>query len=193
MRTIKRLVAPMLVAFAPAAALAAGGEEGLSSLVSLAPGSILWTILTFIILLLVLGKFAWGPIVRGLEAREEKIYGAIEQASKDREEAEKLLEEYRSKLSEASGEITDRLARADKQAQATIEQAKADAQAQAEQMLDRAKAEIDGQRDKVAAELKAQVVELASEIAAAAIGDSFDKPEHLDLIKKRLEQAEKNS
>ncbi|MFH0881686.1 MAG: F0F1 ATP synthase subunit B [bacterium] len=170
-------------------------EEGgsLGNLISVAPGSMLWTILTFLLLLIVLWRFAWGPIVKGLEAREDKIYGAIEKAQQNREEAEKLLEEYQEKLKQASNEIADRLAKADKQALTTVEQAKLEAQQSAEKMLERAKAEIERQRDKVVAELKAQVVDLAAQIASAAIGESFDKPQHLEIIRKRLEQAEKNS
>jgi F-type H+-transporting ATPase subunit b len=187
----------ILVAFVflllPLAALASEKGGGLGSLISIAPGSMLWTILTFVLLLIVLGKFAWGPIVRGLEAREEKIYGAIEKAQQEREEAEKLLADYQAKLQQASSEIADRLSKADKQTQAILEQAKGEAQQETERMLDRAKAEIEGQRDKAAAELKAQVVGLAAMIASAAISESFDKPQHLEIIRKRLEQAEKNS
>lgn len=192
MRMKQALVAFVFLSL-PLTAYASSEGGGLGNLISVAPGSMLWTILTFLLLLFVLWKFAWGPIVKGLEAREEKIYGAIDKAQQDREEAEKLLSDYQKKLSEASSEISDRLSKADKQARETIELAKTDAQAQAEQMLERAKSEIDSQRDKVAAELKAQVVELSADIAAAAIGESFDKPQHLELIRKKLEQAEKSS
>lgn len=191
MRFKTTLVAFVTLLF-PFSAFASEEGGGLGNLISVAPGSMLWTILTFLLLLIVLWKFAWGPIVKGLEAREEKIYGAIDKAQQDREEAEKLLGEYQEKLKEASNEIAERLAKADKQALATVEQAKAEAQQSAEQMIERAKAEIDRQRDKVAAELKAQVVDLAAQIATAAIGESFDKPQHLEIIRKRLEQAEKN-
>jgi len=193
MRSSRYLVASALLAVSPAVALASGSGEGLSSLVSIAPGSILWTLLTFFVLLLILGKFAWGPIIRGLEAREEKIYGAIEQAQQDREDAEKLLEEYKEKLQQASGEIAERLAKADVQAQAKIDEAIKQAGDEADKRISRAEAEINAQRDKVAAELKAEVVGLASNIAAAAISEAFDKPQHLELIRKRLEQAEKTS
>lgn len=192
MRFKTTLVALVILLF-PLAAFASEEGGGLGNLISVAPGSMLWTILTFLLVLAVLWKFAWGPIVRGLESREEKIYGAIEQAQRDREEAEKLLADYRAKLAEASSEISDRLSKADKQARDTIEQAKSEAQTQSEKLIERAKSEIEGQRDKAVAELKAQVVELSAEIAAAAIGESFSKPQHLELIKRKLEQAEKGS
>ena len=76
----------------------ASEEGGLGSLISIEPGSMLWTLITFVLLLLVLWKFAWGPIVKGLEARENRIKGAIEQAEHDRAESEQLLRQYEEKL-----------------------------------------------------------------------------------------------
>jgi len=185
------LVAPALLVL-PAAALASGGE-GLGSLISVAPGSMLYTLITFVLLLLILWKFAWGPIVKGLEKREETIHGAIEKAQNDREEAEKLLKDYEEKLKSASSEISDRLTKADKEAQARVEQAKEQAREEGEKLIARAKQEIESQKDKVSAELKAEVAELAASVAAAAISESFDKDDQLRIIKRRLEQVENPS
>ena len=191
MRNARYLVAPVLLAL-PMAALASEGG-GLGSLISLEPGSTLYTLITFVLLLLILWKFAWGPIVKGLEAREEKIHGAIEQAQRDREQAEKLLKEYEKKLTTASQEISERLTKADKEAQARIDQAKTEATEEGNKLLARAKEEIEAQKQKVSAELRAEVAELASSIASAAIGESFAKEDHLRIIQRRLEQVEKPS
>lgn len=120
-------------------AVFASSEGGLGNLISIAPGSMLWTLLTFFILLIVLWKFAWGPIIKGLEAREEKIQGAIDQAQRDRKEAARLLREYEEKLKAASAEISDRINKADQDAAARIEQASLEARDKAEKLLDRAK------------------------------------------------------
>ena len=191
MRNARYLVAPALLALPMAAMASEGG--GLGSLISLEPGSTLYTLITFVLLLLILWKFAWGPIVKGLEAREEKIHGAIEQAQRDREQAEQLLREYEEKLKNASQDIADRLSKADKEAQVRIEQARAEANEEGSKLLARAKEEIEAQKDKVSAELRGEVAELATSIAAAAIGESFDKEDQLRIIKKRLEQVEKPS
>jgi len=192
MRNARYLVAPALLAL-PVAALASEGGGGLGSLISLEPGSMLYTLLTFFILLLILWKFAWGPIVKGLEAREEKIHGAIEEAQRDREEAQKLLQDYEEKLKTASQEISERLSKADKEAQARIEQAKQQASDEGEKLIARAKQEIEAQKEKVSGELRAEVADLAASIAAAAIGESFEKEDQLRIIKRRLEQVEKPS
>lgn len=191
MRTKVTLVAPALLVGVSSACAAEG--EGLGSLISLAPGSMLYTLIAFLLLLFILWKFAWGPIVKGLEAREEKIHGAIEQAQKDREEAKKLLQQYEEKLKQASSEISDRLNRAEKEAQATIDSAKQQAREEAEKLRDQAKQEIEGSKEKASAELRAEVADLAARIAGAAIGESFDHEDQLRIIKRRLEQVESKS
>ncbi len=191
MRTRLSLVAPALLL--GAVSVQASEAEGLGSLVSLAPGSILYTLITFLLLLIILWKFAWGPIVKGLEAREESIQGAIDQARKDQDEAARLLGEYEAKLKTASAEISDRLNRAEKDAQQTIETAKQQARDEAEKLREQAKQEIEASKDKVAAELRSEMAKLASQVAAAAIGESFDRDDQLRIIQKRLEQVESAS
>ena len=70
-------------------------KEGL---LKLDPGLILWTIITFLVVLLVLWKWAWKPIVEALDARAEKIRGDIENAEKARQDAEKLLEQHQEMM-----------------------------------------------------------------------------------------------
>ncbi len=185
------LVFPALLALP--ATLPASEEGGLSGIISIAPGSMLWTILTFLILLVILWKFAWGPIVRGLEAREEKIHGAIEKAQTDREEAAKRLSEYEEKLKSASAEISERLANADREAGHRIDEAREKAREEGEKLIERAKREIEAEQVRVSAELRREVADLAAKIAAAAISESFDKDDQLRIIKRRLEQVEKES
>jgi F-type H+-transporting ATPase subunit b len=65
------------------------------------PGLMFWTIVTFVILFLLLRKFAWGPILEMLEKRENTIKESLEEAARSREEAQKLFEEYNQKLEKA--------------------------------------------------------------------------------------------
>ncbi|MBS1261335.1 MAG: ATP synthase subunit b [Calditrichaeota bacterium] len=185
------LVAPALLA--GSARALASESEGLGGLISLEPGSILYTLLSFILLLIILWKFAWGPIVKGLEKREHDIHGAIEAAKQDREQAEKLLQQYREKLEKASGEVSERIGKAEKQAQQTIEAAKQQAREQADKLREQAKQEIEASKEKASAELRAEVAELAAKVAAAAIGESFDRDDQLRIIRRRLKQVENGS
>ena len=85
----------------PAPVLAAGG------LTDINPGLTLWTGITFLVLLVVLGKFAWGPIVKMLAERERTIRDAIESAKKERAEAERMLAEQKESLARAQREAAE--------------------------------------------------------------------------------------
>lgn len=176
----------------PVAAFASGGAD-LGDLISTAPGSMLWTILTFLILLIVLWKFAWGPIVKGLEERENKIQGAIDDAKRDREEAAKLLAQYEDKLKEASAEISERLKKAEQEAQVRIEKATEEAREEGELIRKKTLAELEAEKAKLASELRKELVDIAAQIATAAIGESFSRDDQIRIIQKRLEQLESQS
>ena len=78
-----------------------------AGIMDLKPGLTLWTALTFLLLLVVLSKFAWKPIVKMLDERERSIRDAIEQAKKERLEAEKLLADQKLVLGQAQREAAD--------------------------------------------------------------------------------------
>lgn len=78
--------------------LAAGG------LLDVNPGLLIWTLITFLIVVFILKKFAWGPIIHALDERAEKIHGDIEKADKIRKDAEGLLASYNEKLTAARDE-----------------------------------------------------------------------------------------
>jgi F-type H+-transporting ATPase subunit b len=81
--------------------LAAGGITDIN------PGLTLWTGITFLVLLVVLAKFAWGPIVKMLAERERTIRDAIESAKRERAEAERLLAEQKHALAQAQREAAE--------------------------------------------------------------------------------------
>ena len=71
------------------------------------PGLIIWTWITFIIVAIILRKFAWGPLLSAVESREKNITNAIESAKRERAEAEKLLSEQKSAVAQARQEAAD--------------------------------------------------------------------------------------
>ena len=78
--------------------LAAGG------LLDANPGLLVWTIITFLVVVFILRAFAWNPILHALDERAEKIHGDIEKADKIRKEAEELLATYNAKITAARDE-----------------------------------------------------------------------------------------
>ena len=95
-------------------------------------GSALWTVLVFLLLLFVLGKFAWGPILAGLQGREQYIRDSLEEARQNRLQSEARLAEYETRLAGARDE-----------AEAMIAEARRDAAALRQREETRAKEEAD--------------------------------------------------
>ena len=78
---------------------------GQTSLLEINPGLIFWTIVTFVILLLLLKKFVWGPILDAVERREQSIKMMFDNAENSRRKAQELLEKYERRLAEARQEV----------------------------------------------------------------------------------------
>ncbi len=144
--------------------------------------------LAFILVFLVLRRFAFPRLGQAMTARTEKIQGDLEKAEQDRAEADKLLSDYREKLSGARDEAN----RIIEEARNTAEAMRRDLTAKAEQeyqaILDRAQDEIRAERDRVFQELKTQVGELSLQLAGRMVGESLDKDRQLRLVDQYIEE-----
>jgi len=96
-----------------------------------------WTGVLFVLVFLILWKFAWGPIVQGLTKREEGIANQVADAEKQNAEAKELLAEYKAQLVGAKDEVKQ-----------LIEEAKRDARKEGEQIVEAARADARGEQDK---------------------------------------------
>ncbi len=151
------------------------------------PGSIIWTVCVFVVLLLVLRKWAWGPIVKGLQAREDGIKKDIEDAKSGRIEAEELLDKYKQQMDEASKEVQRKFSAANERANALFEQRKGEIETELDAMKDKAKSEIELERQKAVQELRQEVVEIAIIAAGKVIGQALKAEDHRDLIEREIE------
>lgn len=162
--------------------LAAGGIADIN------PGLTLWTGITFIVLLLVLRKFAWGPIVGMLDERERSIRDAIDQAKKERLEAERLLANQKESLAKAQREASD-LA---KRSQADMEALRADltarARKEADDLVAGARLQIEEEKAKAMAEIRAVAADLAVEGAKRLIQLNIDDKQQRQLVEEYLQQ-----
>ncbi|MBU0519942.1 F0F1 ATP synthase subunit B [bacterium] len=151
------------------------------------PGSIIWTLCVFTVLLIVLRKWAWGPIVQGLQAREDGIRKDIEEAQQARIESEELLEKYKIQLDEARKEAQKLISDANARGDALHEERKKETEIVVQGMLVKAKNEIDLERQKVAQELRQAVVEIAITAAGKVIGQALRAEDHSDLIEREID------
>ncbi len=151
------------------------------------PGSIIWTLAVFVVLLFVLKKWAWGPIVQALQAREDGIKKDIEDARKARQEAEELLEKYKQQLEQARKDAQKLIAEANQRAEELHQQRKKEVEEEAQAMIAKAKDEIELERQKAAQELRREVVEIAITAASKVIGQALKAEDHRDLIQREIE------
>jgi len=152
------------------------------------PGTLFWTAATFIILLLILKKVAWGPILQTLAEREKRIREALEKAEATQKEAAAAMARHQESLEAAKREAQDLLAKSRKTAEAVKEEIVQKAQTEAANILERAKREINLEREKAVAELKKQAAELSIMIASKLIGKSLSKDEHKKLIEQSIKE-----
>lgn len=153
------------------------------------PGLMIWTIGTFLILLFILNKAAWKPILGALEAREKNIKDNIESARKAREDADRSIEEYRQKLAEAHAEAQSTVAKARQDAERVGEELKAKYKVEAEAMLDKARKQIDLEKQAALTEIRNEVAGLAIAAAEKVISKSLDSDDHRRLIMESLKES----
>lgn len=170
-------------------ALASGGGGG-SDILGIKVDEFFWTVVTFLVLLLVLRKFAWGPLLGALAKRETTIKEAVESAQKLKDESERLLAQYRQQLEQARAEAQGIVEEGRRDAEAlrkeTLEKTREEAQAS----LARAKREISLATDDAIEKLRDATADLSIEIASKVIRKNVDSAENRRLVKEALTAVE---
>jgi len=152
-------------------------------------GLIVWQTLAFLLLVFLLGKFAWKPVLGAIKERERSIDDALEAAKKAKEEMARLTNENEALLKEARAERDVILKEAKQLKDQIVSDAKASAQAEGAKLIEKAKKEIDSQKAAALAEVKNQVAELSLQIAEKVLSKQLEdqkKQEALvsDLLKE---------
>ncbi|MFH1011679.1 MAG: F0F1 ATP synthase subunit B [bacterium] len=162
---------------------------GLQNIIRLDPGSIVWTILTFLVLLWILSKFAWKPILKGLSDREAAIKGDLETARREREESGRVLREYQDSIAGAKKEAA-RIIQDAQEASAHIkEEGATQTKAMTHQMLERAKAEIVREEESARKRLREHVADLTAQATSRLLGRVITREDHERLIRESLEET----
>lgn len=150
------------------------------------PDLALWTLVVFAALLMVLKTAAWGPIMRGLEAREESIVGNLDAASAKHDEAKALLAEHEKKLAGAADEVRVLLEEARRDAEHTKEDIVAEAKAAADAERERAVRDIDQARDVVVRQLAEQTAGLAVDLASKVVRQDITPARQGEIVDEAL-------
>ncbi len=136
-------------------------------------GLIFWTTVVFVLLVLLLKKYAWKPILTAVEKRNETIKEALESAEKAKQEMESLTANNEKIITEAKKERDSLLKEAREIKKQIIFEAKEQANTEAEKIITTAKDQITNEKLKALTELKNQVAKLAIEMTEKVIGSEF--------------------
>ncbi|MCL6572964.1 MAG: F0F1 ATP synthase subunit B [Bacillus sp. (in: Bacteria)] len=166
--------------------LVLGAAEGA---VKINTGDILFQLVMFIILMALLKKFAWGPLMGIMKDREAHVAGEISAAENSRQEAKKLLEEQRALLKEARTDGQNLIESAKKQGELQREEIIALSREEAERMKESAKVEIEQQKEKAVAAIREQITSLSVLIASKVIEKELTASDQEKLINDYIQEA----
>lgn len=152
-------------------------------------GDILYTLLAFLVLMFILKKVAFGPLMGIMIKREEHIASEIEQAEKSRIESSQLLEQQKALLNEARKEAQDMIEQAKKHGDVQREDIIKTARAEAERMKESAGLEIEQQKDQAVRALREQVASLSVMIASKVIEKELNEEDQQKLINDYVQRA----
>jgi F-type H+-transporting ATPase subunit b len=156
-------------------------------------GLIFWTALSFFILLFILGKYAWKPILAAVNEREQSIETALSRAEAVREDMERLTNENEALLKQARAERDAILAEAKKIKEQIIGDAKDAATKEGSRMIEQARVEINNQKMAAVADVKNQVATLSLDIAEKILRKQFEDHKKQDeLVTELLKEVKLN-
>ncbi|MEP7218986.1 MAG: F0F1 ATP synthase subunit B [Bacteroidota bacterium] len=152
-------------------------------------GPILWTIVNFIILLVLLRAVAWKPILKALEMREGTINDALNRAEVAKSEAERILTANKEVMQKAEEESQRVLRESREHAERMQTEASAKAQAESRRMIEQAQQEIERGKQQALTELRTEVANLAVGAAEKILNESLDGDRQKRLVDTYLTQA----
>jgi len=187
-----RWAGPVLGSLLAASAAAASEGGGGGSLIEPAMGTMFWTLLTFLLMVVVLGRYAWKPLIAALDAREKSISDTIDRANRDRGEAETLLQQHRDLLDEARRERAEAVAKGQQDADALKAEILDEARKQREQVLEQTRAQVAAELREARAELRAAAVDLSIRAAEKLLAKNLDDATQRKLVEEHLLDLERS-
>jgi F-type H+-transporting ATPase subunit b len=171
-------------------AAAEGKDSGGSFLVSPNLGLMIWTLIAFGISMWVLKKYAFPPIGEALEKRSRLIQDSIDHAEQTRQEADKLLEEYRARLKEAREQAEDIIVRSRKAAEQFEAESKEKAQKDHQEAMERTRREIEAETRRALDEIRKEVAELTIIATEKVARKSLTGDDQKRLIEEALSEVD---
>lgn len=163
------------------------GEPGIFSL---STNVSFWTVVIFLILLFLLKRYAYPPILGYAAAREARIQAALDEASRQREEAERLLELQRQELAQAKHQAQQVMAEGKQAAERIRHELIETARAEQQEIIGRARQEIEREREKAIEALRREAIDLAMAAAAKLVGERLTADDDRRLVTEYLQRVQ---
>ncbi len=171
--------------------LAAEAEGGGFNPLAPEPGLFVWTTIAFLVVLFLLAKKVFPKLEEGLADREKKIAGEIERAEKTRAEAERVLADYKARISQARDEANQIIEEARQSAEAVRKEIVGKAEGDARLIVERARKQLDDERDRALAELHSQLAQWSLSIASRIVEKELDPGSHRTLVDQFISDLER--
>ena len=160
-------------------------------LVALTPGLYIWTIITFLLLFYILAKFAWKPLLKMLEERENLIKSSLDDAEKAKLELERLNEESEKIMAKARVEAQEILAEGKPTAEKVKEDTISKAKEAANKIREYAEKQIQVEKEKAITDIKNEVVEISISVAEKLINKNLSDADNKALVDESLKKVKK--
>ncbi len=157
---------------------------------SLDPGLFIWSMVTFLILVALLYKFAFNPLMRMQKARQDQIHQSIVEAEKLRDEAQELLVSYKQQLSAAREEAASIVDRARKAGESTKAEVLEEARVQAEATLAKARQQIERDTNQALQRIREEVADLTIAATEKVARTSLSQEDQLRLIQEAINEID---
>ena len=162
-------------------------------LVQVDPGLAIWTIIVFLVLFFSLKKFGWNPLLRALEARQEKIKKSLDDAEKAQQELERLNRESAEILRKAHVEADSIVSKSVAEGEKLREEIKQKARVEADAIIRDARSQIETETGKALRQIRSEIADLSVMVASKLIQRNFTKEDNDQLIEETLKQIESDS
>jgi F-type H+-transporting ATPase subunit b len=154
------------------------------------PGLFIWTILTFLVLVALLARFAWRPLLEALERRQAAIAKSLEDAQRARQELERLQRESAEMMRQARVEAEAIVSRSRSDAEALREELKQKSRAEAAAIVKNAEKQIQLETARAIQQIRSETIDLSVAIASKILRRQVSKEDHEGLIEETLKQVE---
>jgi F-type H+-transporting ATPase subunit b len=163
---------------------------GSNALIQVVPGLMVWTIIAFVVSLVVLKRFAFGPIQKMIDDRRDRIRQSIDEADNAREEARRLLEEHRALIGQARNDAEEILAEARKVGDSQRERVREETEVDRQRRLEETRRQVEAETRRALEQIRAEVADLTLIAATKVTGKALTEADHKRLIEDAISELD---